>query len=927
MRGPFRLPNTRPGAELEFSFDGRILKGLQGDTVASALLANGVRVVSRSFKYHRPRGIFSAGYEEPNALVQVHAGERAIPCARATLIPLTPGLQISTEPAWPSRRFDALRAIDGLHTVFAAGFYNRTFIWPSWRWYEPIIRKLAGFGRVPPGPDPDRYDERHVHCDVLVIGGGPAGIEAACAAARRTERVMLVEQGTRLGQADLALHDFPNLQLLLRTTAFGYYDHDLVALTETVGDDEPGRPRERLWLVRAKRVILATGAIEQPLIFSNNDRPGILLAGAARQYLHRHGIAPGHEVVIATNNDSAYEVACELRQAGVNVVALLDSRKAPPEKAVQALREANIPLQTQSMPIDTQGFSALKQVIVGRLSGESRAANPSQRIRCDTLLVSGGWSPTLHLFAQAGGKLGFEEASRTFRPLAQHPGIEIVGAARMADSGELGERVSPVGNPARQWVDLRHDVTVADIELSVRENFAAVEHIKRYTTLGMAVDQGKLGQAPAIEVIARVREMAPSKLGHTTFRPPFVPVTLGTMVGRQVGALYAPTRRSPLHALQLAAGGLFEDYGEWRRAAAFPRLGESREKAVAREVRLIRHGLGLYDASPLGKIELSGPDALAFADRFYINNLLTLKPGRARYGIMLRETGVIFDDGTIVILDEDRILLTTTSSGAAKVAAWLEEWRQCEWPDSRVVVTPVTDQWATLALTGQCARTVLGRLKPECDLGNAAFPHLGFRVTRLLGMEARIYRVSFSGELTYEINVPRDQGPNLWAALLEEGAGVGIQPYGIEALLHTRMEKGFIHIGSDTDGTTVPADIGFGAVAASKNTHYVGKRSLTFADHTRADRLQLVGLRSEGASSMPVGSHLRLSNSTEPTDGWITSAGLSSVDRAPIALAVLRAGRSQLGGTVSVHDAGHAVAKATVVSTSFYAPSGSRMHA
>src|SRR3569833_985679 len=933
-RGPYRLANAARGsaAAVRFRFDGEILEGVEGDTVASALLANGYRVVSRSFKYHRPRGIFSVGFSEPNALVQLHSGAYAIPGARAPLIPLTEGLEVSSAAGWPSVSFDALRAIDFVHSVFAAGFYNKAFMWPSWHAYEPIIRSLAGFGTAPTGPDPNRYDTQHAHCDVLVIGGGSAGIAAARAAAELGRSGTLVEQSASLEDDSAAqLASFPKLRVLLGTTAFAYYDHDLVALVETLGFRGSVQPtRERLWLVRVKKVVLATGAIEQPMIFSNNDRPGIMLAGAALTYLRRHRVAPGREVVIATNNDSAYAVARELRQADVPVVALLDSRVSPPEALAQEARDLGISVQTEAMPINTKGCGALKGVEVGTLmaAGASTGVRKARHIECDALLVSGGWSQTLHLFAQAGGKLAYSSECRTFVPVNVLPSMEIVGAAgQVRASGALGERVSPVGNKSRQWVDLRHDVTVADIELSVRENLTTVEHIKRYTTLGMSVDQGKLGQAPAVEVIARARGVQPADLGHTTFRPPFVPVTLGALVGRNVGSLYAPYRRSQLYELQGRAGARFEDYGEWQRAAAFPRAGESREEAISREVRLVRNGVALNDAAPLGKIELVGPDALEFADRFYINNLKTLKPGRARYGIMLRETGIIFDDGTVVALDDERVLLTTTSSGAGRVAAWLEEWRQCEWRGMRVVVSPVTEQWATVALTGAHARDVLERLKPGCDVSNDAFPHLGFRITSLLGSEARIYRVSFSGELTYEINVPAHKVVQLWGALLEAGRAFGIEPYGIEALLHLRMEKGFLHIGADTDGKTVPGDVGVGKPAASKTTHYVGKRSLTLPEHVRPDRLQLIGLAGEGSAALPVGSHLRLPGSTEPTDGWITSAGLLSTDGKPVGMAMLRAGRAQMNKAVSVYDAGRVVGTARVVTPMFFDPSGARMNA
>jgi sarcosine oxidase subunit alpha len=924
-RGPYGLTTRADAAPVEFRFDGRVLRGIEGDTVASALLANGFRVVSRSFKFHRPRGIFSAGYEEPNALVQLHSGAYAIPCERATLVPLSAGLEVSSEAGWPSVRHDALRAIDFVRSVFAAGFYNKTFIWPSWHVYEPTIRKLAGFGRAPTGPDPDRYDMRHAHCDVLVIGGGVPGVEAARAAGGRGQRVILIEQGGLFGGDVSLLANLTNVKVLLRTSAVAYYDHDLVALAEAVIGGGAKLPRERLWLVRAGRVVLATGALEQPLIFSNNDRPGIMLAGAALKYLRRHAIAPGREVVVATNNDSAYIAVRELHQAGVNVVAAVDSRESLPEVLRKEMQDLGIRVHVHAMPIDTGGFGALKRVSIGSLG--SGGVSNIRHLACDALLVSGGWSPALHLFAQSGGKLKFSESSRTFEPVAAVPRIEMVGSAGQASTEHLGERVSPVGNTALQWVDLRHDVTVSDIELSVRENFTAVEHIKRYTTLGMSVDQGKLGQAPATEVIARVRGLRPSELGHTTFRPPFVPVTLGTMVGRSVGALYAPNRRTPLYALQAAACALFEDFGEWQRAAAFPRAGESREQAMYREVKHIRNGVGLFDASPLGKIELIGPDALEFADRFYINNLATLKPERARYGIMLRETGVIFDDGTVVALDKDRLLLTTTSSGAGRVAAWFEEWRQCEWLGVRVVVVPVTDQWTTIALTGQHARAILQRIKPECDVSNEAFPHLSFRATKLFGSEARIYRVSFSGELTYEINVPLHKGRELWAALLEEGRSFGTEPFGVDALLHLRMEKGFIHVGADTDGTTVPDDVGFGKPAASKQGHYIGKRSLTLPENVRPDRLQLIGLAGEGAAVLPVGGHLRLPGSGEATDGWITSAGMLSTNGTPVAMVMLRAGRNQMNQVVTVHDGGRIVTRARVVTPMFFDPKGTRMNA
>jgi len=924
--GPHRLGTHRHGSPVEFTYNGRQLHGVEGDTVASALLANGIRVVSRSFKFHRPRGIYSAGFEEPNALVRLHSGASAIPSARATLIPLTPGLEVRSQSGWPSTSWDLLRAIDFIYPLVAAGFYNKTFIWPSWRVYEPAVRRLAGLGRAPDGPDPDRYETRHAHCDVLVVGGGRAGLGAAIKAVRAGKRVILAEQQDCFGGDTSPLTGNAGVQLLTRTTAVAHYDHQLVALVESVeGAGEPGLPRERLWLARAEHIVLATGAIEQPLVFCNNDRPGIMLMDSALQYLRRHMVAPGRRVLLATNNGSAYRAARELKDAGVNVVALADSRPSSDQDLRAELDSLDIPLLAASMPIDTHGFGALHSVSVGTFDAAGGVVG-IRHLKCDSLLVSGGFSPTLHLFAQAGGKLRYDARTRAYRAVENIPGMEILGSEECGPSGELGMRVSPVGNAARKWLDLRHDVAVSDIELAIRENYTAVEHIKRYTTLGMSVDQGKVGQAPASEVLAAARGISVPDLGHSTFRPPFMPVTLGTMVGRNVGQFFSPTRETPLHQLQAEAGALFEDFGEWKRAAVFPRHRETRDQATQREIHLVRNGVGLFDASPLGKIELAGPDALDFIDRFYINNLLTLKTGRARYAIMLQESGVVFDDGTVTILDEDRVLITTTSSGAGRIAAWLEEWRQCEWPDARVAIFPVTDAWATVSISGQSARAVLERLKPDCDLSNGAFPHLGMRVAKCVGNEARIYRVSFSGELTYEINVPSTEGPRLWSALLEEGRDFGIAPYGVDALLHLRMEKGFIHIGADTDGTTVPDDIGFGAPALHKARHYIGKRSLALPENVRPDRLQLVGLSGLGDSPLPVGGHVRLPASREPTDGWITSGGLLSNNGRPIALAMLRRGRERLEKAVSVYDAGNVVAMATVVKPIFYDPAGARMN-
>ena len=947
--GPYRLSyggqidRTR---KIAFRFDGRTYLGHPGDTLASALLANGLRTIARSFKFHRPRGIFTCGVEEPNALLQLGAGAHAIPSARAPVVEPTEGLEAHSQEGWPSVNFDLGRALDFAPPLWAAGFYNKTFIWPSWHAYEGMIRRLAGLGRAPREADPDRYDVQNLHCDVLVVGGGVAGLKAALEAGRGGARVVLAEQDTRLGgraawdgstvetlaatewvrQATQEVRQLPEVRVLTRTAAVGAYDHDVLALLERVESSEPGAPRERYWIARAARVVLATGTIEQPLIFAHNDRPGILLARAAREYLLRYGVAVGSRVLIATNNDSAYALARDLKAAGVAVVAVTDTRHEVPETLRALVRSVAVEWFPGSIPTDTSGFSALKSVTVGRRSQDGRRVEAHRTFRCDALAVSGGFAPALQLYAQAGGTLAYDEASGVLQPVTRHPSIEIVGSA--AQSVPIGPRVSPIGNTRRQWVDLLHDVTVADLELALRENFTAIEHVKRYTTAGMAADQGKTSTAATLEVVGRLRGIAPSELGHTTFRPPVTPVTLGAIVGRETGERFAPTRLLPMHDWHVAHGAICQDFGGWQRPVAYLKAGESREQAVHREARAVRTAAGLFDGSSLGKIEVQGPDALEFLDRFYINNLKSLQPGRVRYGLMLRETGVLFDDGTVVGLAPDHLIVTTTSGNAGRVHQWLEEWHQCEWPDLSVAITPVTEQWATVSLAGPDARTILLKLDTDIDLSAQAFPHIALRQGTLLGLPARIYRVSFTGELTYEINVPADSGQQLWDALLDAAFAYRLEPIGLDALMSLRLEKGFLHVGTDTDGATVPDDVGWGKVASSKTRDYIGRRSLTLPEHVRPDRLQLVGLKtSHGDKPFIIGSHLHFANSSNATDGWITSAGMAVLTGEPIALAMLRGGRQCIGTEVTVYDGGAPVARAQVVSPPFFDPSGERMNA
>jgi sarcosine oxidase, subunit alpha len=953
--GPYRL--ARGGSvdrsqPLAFSFNRKAYSGYAGDSLASALLASGVRTVARSFKFHRPRGVFSCGLEEPSALVQFGVGAHTVPAVRAPLLQLQEGFQARSIAGWPSVDLDVGRVLDFTAPLWAAGFYNKTFIWPSWHAYEPIIRRMAGIGRAPSERDPDRYEVSNLHCDVLVVGGGVSGLRAALEAGRAGSRVVLVEHDHQFGGAGAwnggtvdgmpartwithtlaQLQQLPDVQVLSRTMATGHYDHNVVTLVESCAKEVAVAARERYWIVRTQRIVLATGAIEQPLVFANNDRPGIMLAGAARQYLHRYGVAIGSRVLIATNNDSAYSLAQELKTAGIEVLGVADSRSEVPDSLRALLRAASIPSFTPSIPVDTAGFGALREVMLGRLSADGSRIEARQTLSCDALAVSGGFNPALHLYAQSGGRLIYDEASGSlvptssgaFWPATRHPTVEVVGAA--ASRIPIGPRISPVGKPNRKWVDLLHDVTVADLELALRENFTSIEHVKRYTTVGMAADQGKTSNAVALELVGKLRGVPPHELGHTTFRPPFTPITLGAIVGRETGERFAPYRLLPMHKWHVAHGGVMHDRGEWRRPVAYVKTGENREQAARREALAVRTAAGLLDGSSLGKIEIHGPDALEFLDRFYINDLTTLKPLRARYGFMLRESGVIFDDGTVVMLTPDRFLITTTSGNAGRVSQWLEEWRQCEWPQMRVAIVPVTEAWATLSIAGPKARAILSKLPTDIDLSAAAFTHLSVREGTVLGSAARIYRVSFTGELSYEINVPASKGPALWDALMSAGAAEGLEPIGLDALLLLRLEKGFLHVGSDTDGTTVPDDVGWGRVAANKKRDFVGKRSLTLPAYTAFDRLQLIGLTGDGGPFV-IGSHLRVKGSKEATDGWITSAGNSVLSNEPIALAMLRGGRARVGTEVDLYDDGAVVGRARVVNPPFFDVAGDRMNA
>ncbi len=987
--GALRLAQGGRGVDrtrsVSFTFNGRRLTGFAGDTLASALLANGVSVVARSFKFHRPRGILSAGFEEPNALVRVEIAGSAVPLVRATLQPLVEGMSVASENCFPSVDFDVGRVIDLLHPLFPAGFYNKTFKWPGWHAYEPLIRRMAGLGRLPSGVDRTLYHRHNLHCDVLVIGGGTAGLAAARAASRAGAQVVLMEQDVELGGRLLAertqiegesaetwlaavvdeLTRSPLVRIMRRTLVAGYYDHNVLTAIDRSDAERAAAPVERFWTIRARQVVLAAGAIEQPLVFANNDRPGILLAGAVRTYLNRYGVATGRNVVVATNNDDAYRTAFDLHDAGVRVAAIVDVRPGLGPQIEAEIRQRGLTVHRSSMLVDTRGSPGISAVAIMKLSGEGRTW-----IACDAVAVSGGWAPTVHLYSQAGGKISYSSALACFVPdncrqrvravgaangefaLAaaiaggNRAGAEAARAARLEDSGVhsgmprasaaersetfgiLPVRRAPGGAEGRQWVDFQHDVTASDIRLAVRENFVSVEHLKRYTTSGMAVDQGKTSNLNALTLLAEMSGREIAALGTTTFRPQFMPVALGAINGGAQGELYAPARHMPAHACHVRRGAQFEDYGGWQRPACYPRTGESRESAIAREARTVRTALGLFDGSPLGKIEVRGPDAAQFLHRIYLNNVVSLQPGKVRYGVMLNDNGIVIDDGVFACISPEHFLVSTTGAGAERIAAWLDEWHQCEWPDLDIVIMPVTTQWAVLTLAGAQARTLLQSLSTDMDFSVAAFAHMNFRVGHVAGRAARVQRVSFSGELSYEISVAATEAESLWEEIMQRGAAFGIDAVGIEAWLVLRLEKGFLHVGSDTDGTTNPLDLGLRGVIEKKSGDFVGRRSLLRAHDRSSERRQLIGLEPlDRKDALVAGAHIVRSAGSQPrSEGFVTSAAWSPTLDRSIGLALLERGHRRVGETVEVFDQG-GVIQAQVVKPAFFDPGGERMNA
>ena len=982
-----------------FVFNGKRLRGFAGDTLASALLANDQMMVARSFKYHRPRGIVAAGPEEPNALFNMGRGARFEPNQRATTTALFEGLECESQNHWPSLEFD-IGALNSLAArVLPAGFYYKTFIHPRAFWkhvFEPIIRHSAGLGKAPQDRDADRYEHLYAFADVLIAGGGIAGLQAACVAGESGARVLLLEQTLHWGgravndgaqidgapaqdwiAATLAkLTALPNVTLRLGTTVSGVYDHGYVLADEQVGEMTPGdgRPKQRLWRIRAGQIITATGAIERPLSFAGNDVPGVMLAASLRDYLHDYAVSPGDRTVVVTNNDDAYLTAIALKEAGLSVPVIVDARRTLTGPLPQRARDLGIRVEAGWAIAAVKGTRRVTGVSLCMQAGEGGVI---EEIACDAVAMSGGWSPVVHLWSHCGGKLLWNPEQAHFHPDPARPplGADGKGFVRAAGAANgqsqnacadadhaaraalahLGQTartdltlpvlehptqaamapvwVMPQGANqklrAKMWLDYQNDVKVSDVQLAAREGYVSVEHTKRYTTLGMATDQGKLSNINGLAVLADSLNEEIPQVGTTTFRPPYTPITLGTLAGEARGEIFQPLRRSPMHEWHSDQGAYFEPVGHWRRPYCYPRGAESHADAVKREVLNTRNALGLLDASTLGKIIVKGPDAGRFLDMLYTGVMSTLPVGKCRYGLMCNENGFLSDDGVVARLDEQTFLCHTTSGGADRIHGWMEDWLQCEWWDWQVHTANLTEQYAQIAVVGPKARTLLERLG-GLDVSKEALPFMGWVEGTLGGFPVRIFRISFSGELSYEIAVPAGHGRALWDKLHAEGADLGAMPYGTEALHVMRAEKGFIMIGDETDGTVIPQDLGMSWAISKKKPDYLGKRGQERPHMTDPDRWQLVGLETLDGSVIPDGAYAVApgsnANGQRHTEGRVTSTYFSPTLGRGIAMGLIRRGPERMGQIVDFPTTTGTTVQARIVDPVFYDKEGAKQN-
>ncbi len=988
-----RIDRARP---ITFKFNGKAYPAFSGDTLASALLANGISLVSRSFKYHRPRGIMGAGGEEPNAIMQIGTGATTQPNLRATQVELFDGLAAKTTKGWPHVNFDVAALNDVFSRLFGAGFYYKTFMFPrhSWDTYEKFIRHSAGFGTAPEHPDPDHYEHCNAHCDVLIAGAGPAGLMAALTAGRTGARVIIADEQSEFGGSLLAATDLidgkpgtewvgdviaeldsmPDVIRLPRSTVFGYFDHNFLGVlerrTDHLGEHIHGEARQREWRVRARQVILAQGAIERPLVFSNNDRPGIMLASAVSTFVNRYAVCPGKRAVVFTNNDRAYQTALDLHSAGAKVV-IIDSRQEGAAALADRAHAASIPVMTGSFITNVRGGRRVHAVDVVHRDGNaaSRIAKP-QLMECDLVAVSGGWSPAVHLHSQSGGRNTWDDERLCFVPGKSVQEAVSAGSCNgtwpldecLAEGAEAGRvaasqcgfdiasvtlpatesieynaiealwRVPARKDPDRcpkQFIDYQIDATVADVRLAIREGYRNVEHVKRYTAMGFGTDQGKLGNINGMAAVAECLGKTIPEVGTTTFRPAYTPVTFGACAGEGIGDLYEPVRKTAIHVWHANAGSPMEIVGQWHRPWYFPQDGENLHAAVARECLATRNSVGVMDASTLGKIDVQGPDAVTFLERIYTHNVGKLKIGRCAYGIMLGEDGMIMDDGVMARIGERRFYLTTTTGGAAHVLGWLELWLQTEWPELKVHLTSLTDRYSTIAVAGPHSRKVIANLGCDVDLDKDSFPFMTVRPATLAGLPVQLFRVSFSGELAFEINIDSNYALQMWQAVMAAGEEFDITPYGTETMHVLRAEKGFVIVGQDTDGSVTPVDLRMNWLL-SKDKDFIGKRSLSRSECLRNDRKQFVGLLSlDNESVIPEGAQL-VDDPDKPVPvpmcGHVTSSYASATLGHPIALGLVAGGHSRKDETIYALPTDGRRIPVKITSPVFYDPQGERQN-
>ena len=948
--------------KISFKFNGKNYFGYEGDTLASALIANGVHLVGRSFKYHRPRGFFGAGVDEPYALVQLIRNNQSIPNIKATEQELFEGLEAKSVNCWPSVNFD-IGAINNFLRIFLpAGFYYKTFMWPKSFWfrvYEPFIRRAAGFGVVTSEHDNERYEHKYEYCDLLITGSGPSGLASAYAAAKNGAKVILAEDKPRFGGSLLTnevsignqsgkewakkivgeLKEMPNVQVKNRAQVFGYYDHNMLVMSERVTDHLPKSkkytPKQRLWYIRAKEVVISSGSIERPLVFGNNDTPGVLLSSAAKEYMKIYGVLVGKKPIVFTNNDSAYETAIEFKKNGIDPI-IIDSRKDANSELIKEAKSLNIDIKFSHVVVNARGYKKVKSADIADISEDKLQLSNVRNIECDCICVSGFWTPTIHLASQSGGKTQFNKDIDAFIPSNSKQNETTVGAANgvfnlnetLNKSFEVGYNLSkkitqkdnklsvpsvveksnskhdkfwcvplPKGKKYKRFLDFQNDVAVSDIELALKEGYRSIEHVKRYTTLGMATDQGKTSNLNGLQLVSNVENKVVPEVGHTTFRPPYTPVSIGAIVGREVGKHSKATRKSPMHEWHIKNNAVFVDAGLWLRPRYYKRGNETLFEASKREATNVRKNVGVCDVTTLGKIDVKGPDAAEFLNRVYTNAWLKLPVGKARYGVMLREDGIVMDDGTTTRISENHYHMTTTTAQAANVLSHLEYYLQIVWPELNVNVVSTTEQWAGAAIAGPKSRDLLQKLFPELDCSNEKLPFMGFVQAKLKGVNARIFRISFSGELAYEVNVESNNGNFMWEQIIEAGQEFEIQPYGTEALSTLRIEMGHV-AGSELDGRTIPYDNSLEGLVSQKKD-FIGKRSLNKSAFTASNRQKIVGVVPlDKKTSIPEGSYIvrdakaKLPN---PKLGHVSASCWSVEYNNPFSLAIIEDGKNMIG--------------------------------